>query len=355
MRAFRYFQGPGGRMYLWQGKAHSEQRRARYGSGAGKHILTALAVLVSLALVSPAVARTSAVTIGATPTALLVWIAKERGFFSDLGLDVTIQMFSSGRQATEKLIDGEVDIATSSDSVFAGRALRHGHLRVLAVISASETARLVARGDSGIHKAEDLSGKRVGVTLKTVGDFFLTRYLILNGVNVDAPVMVDLQPPEIAQGLVDGTIDAGLTWEPFISDAEKVLGDNYRRLPGQLEQFYYFLLMTTDRWSDQHTREMQLILQALLRAEALAAREPDTAKKLIQKKFGYSRQYIDHLWPLINLHVSLPQALLFNLELRAKWQIRKRAKTANHVPDFLEFILTAPLTDIRKSSVGIVK
>ena len=56
-----------------------------------------------------------------------------------------------------------------------------------------------------------------------------------------------------------------------------------------------------------------------------------------------------------NLHVSLPQGLLFVLEQQAEWRVRRKPTNAAAMPNYLDFVATDPSREIRESSVGIVK
>ena len=90
-------------------------------------------------------------------------------------------------------------------------------------------------------------------------------------------------------------------------------------------------------------------------AETYAAEHPSDAKILVRRLFDLSAGDIDYIWPLHNLHVSLPQGLLFVLEQQAEWRVRKKLTNAAAMPNYLDFVATDPLRDIRESSVGIVK
>ncbi len=312
-----------------------------------------LAVMAAIA--APAQAETNQLTISATQTALLVWIAYDKGFFRDQGLDVKIQPYQSGVRAADALIDGSADLSTTADAGFVSRSFDEPNLRILATISATDTVRIVGRRDRGIASAQDLTGKRVGVTMGSAGEYFLSRYLTLNGVSPAAPILVDLKPGEIAESLVKGGIDAAANWDPFIYQAERELGDNAVTLPRQVAQIYYFLLLTTAAWHHQNPQTENKAIRALIEAEQFAAENPEAAKILVQKKFGYQNDYIDHIWPLNNLHVSLPQGLMFVLEQQAAWQIGKGLTSSRSVPDYLNAVIVDPLETLRPHSVGIVK
>jgi len=317
--------------------------------------MAALLWLAGLAHIGAASAETGRVVISASQTALLVWIAKDWELFKQQGLDVEIRQFQSGLSSAEAMLGGKADLATSADAVLASKSHAHPDLRAIATISLSKTSRLVGRKDRGIRDASDLPGKKIGVTLKSYSEYFLTRYLALHGIPMTAPVLVNLQPAEIADGLARGNLDAGLTWEPFISEAENQLKDNALRLPDQIDNFYYFTLLSTQGWLRENPETAALVLRALIKAEEIASDYPDRAKEAIQNRFGYRKSYVEKMWPLHKLNVSLPQNLLFVLESQAEWKMKKGIADFDEIPNFLASIATSPLKDIRADRVGIVK
>jgi ABC-type nitrate/sulfonate/bicarbonate transport system substrate-binding protein len=322
--------------------------------GAGRGFWSGIALVLLSTTAGMAQAR-EGIRLGATQAALLVWIAQEKNLFAKHGLNAEPSMFSSGIAAADALVKGELDLATSSDFAFMSKVLAHSDLRALASIGVIRTARLIGRKDRQIAEAGDLPGKKIGITRNTISEFFLTRYLALHGIDISSATIVDLKPQQIAHGLVTGTLDAGLSWDPFITDAEGELKDNAIVLPGQVEQSFFFLLIARKEWTEKHPGEVKSLLNALIEAETFAANDADQAKQIIQKKFGYRPDVIDVTWPQHSLHVSLPQTLVFNLEVQANWRLKKNIAPANKMPEFLDFIMTEPLAALRPSSIGIVK
>ncbi len=327
--------------------------RQLFRSAAPCILLAALVVAVTAQ--GAQAARSGRVAIQASQAALLLWIAEERGLFRAHGIDADISVVNSGLKAAQALTSGETDLAISSDTALVTESFDHPELRILAVVSASETSKLIARRDHGITKAGDLAGKRIGVTLGTTGEYLLTRYLTLHGIPLDAARMVNLQPAQIEEELISGRIDAAVAWEPFARNAERALQANAVILPDQLDQTYYFLLLTTQSWAERNPGKVKSILQALIDAEQFAAEQPGRAKAIIRAKFGLQQDDIDYIWPLHSLHVSLPQGLLFVLERQADWQMRIGQARARRMPDFLDLVAPEPLSALRGSAVGIVK
>ena len=313
----------------------------------------ALALLLLTAMHGASAAKR--ITIAGSPTAILLYIAQERGYFRDQGLDVELRPFQTGPDSINAVIEGGVDFSTNSETPFVIRSFEHSDLRILATISASDTMRLIARGDRAIKTPQDLAGKRIGVTRGSAGDYFLARYLMLNGVAAAAATIIDLEPEDIGKNLVKGEIDAGMTWEPFVRNAELALEDNVVTLPEQYDRYFYVMLVCMQSWLDAHPSEARAILRAIIQAETYAADHPSEAKQLVRKLFEMSVDDIDYVWSLNNLYVSLPQALMFALEKQAEWRIPRKLTGARTIPNYLDFVATDPLREIRESSVGIVK
>ncbi|MDH3659269.1 MAG: ABC transporter substrate-binding protein, partial [Alphaproteobacteria bacterium] len=155
----------------------------------------------SMALADP-------IKIGATRTAILFWLAEELGYFDEAGVQIDARLYDSGTQTALDIKKGQIDLATSSEFAFVSNAFERGDLRVLASLSASQTTDFVARGDRGISELTDLAGKRIALTKRGIGQYFLGRQLILNGLELSDVDVVDLPPTAIVDAIAQGKVDA---------------------------------------------------------------------------------------------------------------------------------------------------
>lgn len=311
----------------------------------------AMIVLMMVACLSPTMAADRPV-LAATKTALLVWIADELGLLDSLPIDLVMRQ--SGTIATTDLLSGRAALATSSEFSFVSNALEERHLKIIASISASRTTRLLARADRVGATINDLKGRRVGVTKKGIGEYFLWQLLFLEGLSFDDVEIVDLSPKMIADSLVDGSIDAGITWEPFVYDALQRLGANAREFKEQSDHYFSFLLIGDAPWVAANQDVVADLLRALITAELFADREPKAAKRMIARRFGVDAGFVDYLWPRHSLHVGLGQELLRQMEVEAQWRIDERRTTARTLPNLLSFLDLAALRRVAPQSITVI-
>lgn len=162
--------------------------------------------------------------------------AAENGYWRDLGLDVEVQVLDSGSQISRALLSGAADIGAgaATSAVILSRAAGN-ELTVVGpyhnnpmVVNGVERAALIARADTGISKDDPagLKGRSVGVSVGSTSDSYLRGYLQSVGLTMDDVTIVNLGVPDMAVALRQGTVDAVVPWEPYVSEIIRTQGDD---------------------------------------------------------------------------------------------------------------------------------
>lgn len=284
----------------------------------------------------------------------LVYIAKELGYFKDNGLEITINEYEAGKLAAEALVAGKADVATASDFAFVSFSFDNPDLRTFGTITTARTIKMISRKDHGIEEPQDLMAKRIGITRKSSGEFYLGRFLTFSGLSISDVEIVDLKPTEIAEALVKGDLDAALTWEPHIYNMQKKLGESVTVWPGQSEQDLYFLLITTEDWLKDHASTARRLLKALIDAEQFVSNSEQKAKDIIKNKFGYTPEYVDYYWARRHYSVSFHQALLLAMEDQARWRIENKLTDSSQVPNYLDYLYIDGLKALKPQAVTVI-
>lgn len=284
----------------------------------------------------------------------LVYVAEEQGYFRDSGLDVIIKNYEAGKLATDALVTGEADISVGADFVFVSNSFDNPDLRIFGTISVAQDCKLIARKDHGINKPEDLKGKRIGITKKSSGEFYLGRFLTFLNLSITDVEIFDLKPSEIIEAITKGDIDAALTWEPNIYTIRKRLGENVIIWPGQSGQDFFFLLITKKDWLKSHTLEVERLLKVFIQAEQFIKNNEKEAKEFLKNRAKYTSDYIDYVWEGLNFTVKLPQALLLVMEDQAQWRIENKLTNKKQIPNYLDYVYIDGLKNLKPDAVTII-
>ena len=164
---------------------------------------------------------------------VLIWapfyIAVEKGYFKDLGLDVQMEPLQGGSDAVIQLASGNFDVAAGGAGVGFWNAVDRGVKFIVVSPLHTETARQATplvtsktNYNSGkIKTVADLKGKKVAVNAQgSATDYWLgaalqTGSLTIKDVNYTVVAFAD-----VPAALANGAIDAAMLGEPLVTQAE---------------------------------------------------------------------------------------------------------------------------------------
>jgi len=152
-----------------------------------------------------------------------LYVAKERGYFKDEGLDVKFKLLEDTAEKHASFGSGSVDIlATTVDDVviLASKGIK-GKI-FLSVDMSNGADGIVAVKE--IKSLEDLKGKEIAVQPGFVGHFFLLYLLKKHGIPLDSVKILPSETGAAGAAFVAGKVDVAVTWEPWLSKAKQRKG-----------------------------------------------------------------------------------------------------------------------------------
>jgi len=168
---------------------------------AGRHAVSEAAtaptkMIVAYASISPRVAP--------------LWVAQEQGFFKKNGIEAELIFVRGAPTLVAALTSGDMDIGYTGGTAVLGASAAGIDLKIFAVLTNRVTYDLVAR--PGIRSAEDLRGKRFGVT-SIGGTLWMGAVLGLEKLGIDTTrddirFLVIGDQVVLSQALEDNRIDA---------------------------------------------------------------------------------------------------------------------------------------------------
>ncbi|HLH24330.1 MAG TPA: ABC transporter substrate-binding protein [Chloroflexota bacterium] len=155
-----------------------------------------------------------------------VYIALDRGYFQEEGLDVSLETFDSFERAIPPLATNQLDVAGGGVNAGMFSAMGRGlPLKIVAGISgngAYSSSALVVRKeliDSGrVKDYPDLKGLRIALLSKSSGLGAEYERLLQKGGFTENDIDLKLLPfPDATVAMSNGAIDAGILTEPFVA------------------------------------------------------------------------------------------------------------------------------------------
>ena len=290
-------------------------------------------------------------------TGYSVYIAEDKGYFRENGLDVTLKnSYPHGKATLQALVKGEAEFAVSSETPFMHSVLNGEKVYALAtMLNAERHLGVVARKDSGIFKADDLRGKKIGVTLGSNGEYFLDMVLLVHGISRSKIIVLDLKPKEMPGAIIEGKVDAIAAWNPQRFRAMKALGDNGVTFFAKGFYLPSFIISSSKDYADNNPDIVEKVILSLIDASDFIKKDPDQSNKIVSRYLNIDKSVLDELSGTYYFNISLEQSLLLTLEHQSRWAIKNKLTGQTAIPDYLDFIYTSALEKIKPEAVRIIK
>ncbi|WP_189523363.1 ABC transporter substrate-binding protein [Nostoc sp. PA-18-2419] len=147
-------------------------------------------------------------------------IAQKKGFFKAQGVNVELihKRYTQLEQANFNA--GKYDGITLSLGSFIMLSATNPDIQSVIIMDESTGADVVV-AQSQIQTVADLKGKKLGANLGGFSEVFVTEMLKSANLTSDDLNLLKLDASEIPQRLKNNVIQAGHTWEPYLSEAIK--------------------------------------------------------------------------------------------------------------------------------------
>lgn len=198
----------------------------------------ALALLLVLAASAPAGAQQMRdITVYVVKNLLSTphFVALENGYWADQGLNVNLKMTGGGRMVVQALQAGEAQLGhvAISGTLAIARAGGDKLIGVMPYYNAADymgraTAyAIVGRKDKGIDagKPDSLVGRKLAFTAGT-NEYYMKQWLRKNNIDIARVQTVSMLVEDMPVAIMQGLVDAAVTWEPYASQVIRELGVN---------------------------------------------------------------------------------------------------------------------------------
>jgi NitT/TauT family transport system substrate-binding protein len=214
------------------------------------------------------------------------YIADEKGYFADEGVDVTLTNFMTDADMTAAFAAGRVQFANAA-SHSALKFMEQGlDVTIVLMLDASLTADAIL-ADSSIDTVADLKGTSIAFEEGSVSNLLLGYALEQNGLSLDDITPVPMGPSEAATALIGGSVPSAVTYEPYISEAE-ANSDDFHTLytAAEKEGLISDVLVVDNKFLKENPEAVQSVVNAWGPAIDFYKSDTDEARKIIATNVG---------------------------------------------------------------------
>lgn len=305
-----------------RGRTNKETTKERQTMSLTRRILANLATLTGLAA-SHVGAEPLVIRYGYQPGHVQITIAREFGWieeeFAKDGISFTYDKFIAGPPLIEAFTGGRLDFGQVGDQPALQAAANKVDIKAIGLYVSSEKAyALLARKGSGITGLKDLKGKKIGVTIGSVGHQLL--YLFLKSQNLKPSDIrqVNLLPGDLLTSLSAGHIDGAVTWEPFLTQATLNGSSTIVQDATGFKNIVCPIIARTS-FLEAHPDVPVRLLKVFDRANHWAKANPEKAIEIVARNAGFKPEALRPAFDKNNTDLQITPAARKSIQETAKF------------------------------------
>src|SRR5665213_1662941 len=244
-------------------------------------IVVALASAVTSGSAQAQTATPTKVRLGVLTTAsqAAFTVGVQAGIFRKHGFDVEVTPLATGAQANQALAADQVDWSGGGiESTVVAWATGLPFTAYAMYAKGGDSYGILVRNESNIKSPADLRGKTVAVPQGTAPAQGLSQVMLKAGLPADSVKRVNATYGNMGQMLVQGSVDAMVGLEPFLTltdDVMKGKASLLMRLGKYVEGGGFFLI--TNNWAKAHPDKVADAVQALWESQQWLRQHPAEA------------------------------------------------------------------------------
>ncbi|MEQ4724053.1 ABC transporter substrate-binding protein [Nonomuraea sp. B19D2] len=217
-----------------------------------------------------------------------LFIALERGFFKEEGLNVKQEAIQAPQAVLGKLSNGQMDVVLGSYATIL--TIQEAGTEKFKYIAdsyqgAPKAFGIMVKKDSPIKKVADLKGKKIGVNVAAgLGTLTMSPHLKIAGLDPKKDVNYVVVPTDQwIPSLDKGSVDAVWMTDPYVSQAKKELGATMLvdTMSGPTDGLPITGWAATEKWTQNNPKTLAAFQRAMAKAQQIAATDRSAVTKIL--------------------------------------------------------------------------
>jgi NitT/TauT family transport system substrate-binding protein len=215
------------------------------------------------------------------------WVAVDKGYYREKGLDVELQNSKGSGDSIAKVDTGRADIGLADASVVVPRVAQGAKIKVVGAVFDNTPLNIWTRKDTGITKPKDLEGKTLAAPPGDAQRQLFPAFARINGIDAGTVKWINIEPAAKFVALSEKRADAVpdyTTGQPFW---EKAVGkENLVRLPWYQYgvDTYSMSIFASEKTITERPKVLRDFLEASYRGWRDVMDNPKAALEIFKKR-----------------------------------------------------------------------
>ena len=215
------------------------------------------------------------------------WVALEKGYYRQRGLDVDMQNSKGSGDSIAKVDTGRADVGLADSAVVIASAARGTRIKVVGMVFDKSPLNIWSRKEAPITRPKDLEGKSVAAPPGDGQRQMFPAFARLHGIDQSKVTWVNVEPAAKVPALAEKRVDAVADYTTGLPFYEKAIGKgNAVMLPWADHGFDMYSMSIIA--SEKTMKERGPMLKAFLEASYLGWRDvmadPKSALEIFKKR-----------------------------------------------------------------------
>jgi NitT/TauT family transport system substrate-binding protein len=272
-----------------------------------------------------------------------VFLAKEKGYFKDAGLNVEMKQFAGPADSVPPLITGQLDAAltTADTPILLSKEANSNPVKNVFITDTSAGADAVV-AQAGINSLKDLKGKTVAATKGQCNELLLMKGLRSAGLTDKDVTITNMDADAAGAAVVAKKVSAAVTWEPWITKAS-TNGAKVIYSTKDAPNLILDVVAVSQTTMDDKPADVRAFVAACVKGNEYAIKNPNEAAKVAAKYFGSTEKEALDMMTKVKLYTGADNARLMG----TKTAPGPVAQSTKEIADFFvsQKVLTAAPTE----------
>ena len=213
-----------------------------------------------------------------------IYVAQEKGYFADQGLDVDIQMPADTNDSLKLVAAGKIDLALSYQPQILLARGENIPVRSIAAVVRHPLVHLLTEANGNVSSPKDLDGKTVGYSSIPLYEAMVRTMISKDGGNPDNINLVDVGfdlIPSLASGQADAIMGGFINHEQLILEKEGHAMKSINPVDYGVPDYYELVLTASEAGIEAKKDQLTRFVKAVQEGQKYVTEHPEEALSIL--------------------------------------------------------------------------